>query len=135
MTRRIFGVLLAVLMLTTAACGGDSGNSPSDIIAGTWNGTITSNISSPGHVTTTLTRSGSRIGGTWSMSDGDGNSNSGSVDGTLSGSSLTLTLNPSDPTTCPFNVTATINGSSMSGTYAAFQCTVSLGGSLTLTKQ
>jgi hypothetical protein len=44
-------------------------------------------------------------------------------------------LTPSVPTTCPFNLTATLSGTTMSGTYAAYNCTVAESGTFTATKQ
>jgi hypothetical protein len=60
--------------------------------------------------------------------------NGGSLSGTVTGSSLSVTLSPSDPLTCPFQVTATVNGNRITGTYAAFNCTVALSGSISLTR-
>ena len=63
--------------------------------------------------------------------------NGGRLSGTFSGSSLTLVLDPSDPDSCPLNVTATVspNGNQITGSYASFECSVAVTGSLNLMKQ
>ncbi len=63
--------------------------------------------------------------------------NGGRLSGTFSGSSLTLVLGPSDPDSCPLNVTATVspNGNQITGSYASFECSEAVTGSLNLMKQ
>ena len=105
---------------------------------GTWTGPVTSNFPGipPGTGTITITQTGSSLSGTWAAVYPDPTFNdSGSFSGTASGMSLSGTLSPSDPTTCPYTINATVSGNLMSGTYAAFDCTVALSGSISLTKQ
>ena len=105
---------------------------------GTWTGPITSNIVGipTGTATVTLTQTGSSLSGTWSTVYPDPMiNNSGSFSGTASEMSLSGTLSPSDPTSCPYTVNATVSGNLMSGPYAAFNCTAVISGSISLTKQ
>ena len=60
--------------------------------------------------------------------------NSGTLSGTIAGSTLSLTLTPSDPRTCPFDLTATVSGNRITGTYAAFNCTVPVSGAIDLAR-
>jgi hypothetical protein len=60
---------------------------------------------------------------------------SGTVTGTLSGSSLTLVLAPSNIAECPYRITGTWAPRSISGNYAAFNCFVRSDGTLSLKKQ
>ena len=105
---------------------------------GTWTGPITSNFPGipPGTATTTISQTGSSLSGTWATVYPDPTFNSsGSFSGTASGMSLSGTLSPSDPTDCPYTINATVSGNLMSGTYATFNCTLAVSGSISLTKQ
>jgi hypothetical protein len=55
--------------------------------------------------------------------------------GSIFGNGVTMTLQSSVLTECPYNMTVTVSGSSMTGTYAAFNCTVSASGVISLTQQ
>ena len=105
---------------------------------GTWTGPITINVPGipPGTATATISQNGSSLSGTWATVYPDPTLNdSGSFSGTASGMSLSGTLSPSDPTTCPYTINATVSGNLMSGKYAAFDCTDAVSGSISLTKQ
>ena len=105
---------------------------------GTWTGPVTSNFPGipPGTGTITITQTGSSLSGTWATVYPDPTFNdSGSFSGTASGMSLSGTLSPSDPTDCPYTINATVSGNLMSGTYATFDCTFAVSGSISLTKQ
>ena len=52
----------------------------------------------------------------------------------MTGAALDLTLSPGDPETCPFNVAATVTGNTITGTYAAFNCTIAISGSIDLVR-
>lgn len=126
---------LALLLLVS--CGGSSGpTAPSVLqVVGTWSGTITSNqVAGNGPAQITISQSGSTLSGTWNAT-GPGGPDSGSMTGSVSGNAVTMTLQSSVPTNCPYNVTVTVNGSLMTGTYAAFNCTVAASGGISLTKQ
>lgn len=126
--------LIVTVFLFVAACGGGATapSAPSTAsIAGTWSGTVTSNIEAGAFPTrVTLAQTGSNLSGTWSSG-----ANSGSLTGALNGSGVSMTMEPSDPRTCPFRMTATVAGSRMTGTYAAFNCTVAASGGITMTRQ
>ena len=130
----------------TAACGG--GNSsptaatppppPPFSFNGTWTGPIASNVPGvpPGTATVTITHTGSSLSGTWATVYPDSMFNSaGSFSGTASGMSLEGTLSPSIPTECPYTINATVSGNLMTGTYASFNCSGVLSGTISLTKQ
>ena len=134
MTRaRGHALVLLSLCLVAAQCT-DSPTSPSASLTGTWTGTIQDSLVGAGTARVTLAQSGSSLSGTWSFTAG-ADTNSGSLSGSVTGSSLSAMLTPSVPTSCPFQVTATINGNTISGTYAAVNCTVPISGSLSLTRQ
>ena len=133
--RKWVGLLL--LVVGSTSCG-DSETSPSDIFDGTWRGPITTNLAGvpPGTANVTLTQDGTAVLGSWATSYPDPSDNgAGSFSGTATGSSLAGILSPSDPDQCPYTVNATASGNQLNGTYAAFDCTVSFGGTLSLTKQ
>jgi hypothetical protein len=135
MRTRSIGLLF--LLAGLVSCG-KSNTSPSDIFDGTWVGQITTNLAgvAPGTATVTLTQSGSTVSGSYSTSYPDpSNNGGGSFSGTATGTSLAGTLSPSNPNQCPYTVNATASGNQLTGTYAAFNCTISFGGSVSLTKQ
>jgi len=139
-TRRGYGVMLFLLgvVLSIAIAGCDSGGDDDDVsLAGTWSGTIQDSISGAGTGRVTIAQSGSTLSGTWEATFADpANNNGGTLSGTFDGQSIDLTLSPSDPASCPFRVTATLQGDNrFTGTYAAFDCTVVVTGNLDVTRQ
>ena|ERR1035437_6925854 len=120
------------------ACGLVSTAPTATDMVGKWSGTILSNQSGSGTMVFTLVRSdSSSVSGIWSTSFANtANNDSGSMSGTIVGSGLSFILTPSNPNVCPFNATATLNGAmSMSGMYAAVNCTVAASGTFTVAKQ
>ena len=135
LTRAVLAVGLILGLAMVAACDVDSPTSPSGSLAGTWTGTVIDSLVGTGTIRITISQSGSTISGTWASTFPDpADNNGGTASGTLSGSSLSATLTPSNPSSCPFNVTATVSGNRMTGTYAVFTCTIAVTGSLELTR-
>ena len=135
--RRLVLCVCVIGAVAFSACDGHSPTSPSSTtVTGTWTGSIASTLSGPATARVTLAQSGSSITGTWFVtSDIDPSAaNSGTLSGTIAGSALSLTLTPSDPRTCPFDLTATVSGNRLVGTYAAFNCTVAISGAIDLTR-
>jgi hypothetical protein len=130
-------LLIAFVGLVVVSCGGkDSPGSPTgnNALSGTWAGTVTGQLVGSGRVT--LAQNGAALTGSYGVTYPDSRLNiSGTASGTASGSSLSLTLQPSVPTQCPIAVTATVNGSRMTGTTATFNCTQASSGSIDFTKQ
>ncbi len=118
------------MAFSVSACG--SPTEPS--LSGTWRGTAQDNIGGSGTFEVTLAQTGSNISGTWLIAF-PSSDNGGSLSGTISGSSLSATLSPSNPNSCPFNLTATVSGTVLSGTYASFNCIIAITGSFSATKQ
>jgi len=130
-------VFAAILVLGLAACGsssnGGNGTAPPSY-AGKWSGEVNDTLAGSGAISANLTQSGDELGGTWQATYADSTSNSGSALGLINGSDVILELYPSDPTSCPFRVVASRSGNTLEGTYAAFDCTISVSGEVTLTK-
>jgi hypothetical protein len=129
-------------MLLGAACGGNSSTSPSgQQLAGNYTGTLVSNSSGfvqigVGTVNATLTQHGGALNGSWTTTyENAAYNNAGSLTGIVSASSVTLTLTSSVTGLCPSNVTAAISGTTLSGTYATFNCSFTDGGQFSVTKQ
>ncbi len=130
--RATVSVAVVVGML---GCGSDSPSAPSFTFTGNWQGVAQDSAAGTGVFRVTLTQNGGSIAGTWLIQfPAAGYQNSGSASGTANGSSLSATLTPSDPTTCPFRVTANASGNQMTGTYAAFNCAGSIAGTFTATR-
>jgi len=139
MSRGLGLVVLAVLLSVSIACG-DSPTSPSAAsISGTWSGSITDSVAGPGAVRVSFGQSGTSLSGTWSSTffQNPSNNNAGTLSGNVNGSSVSALLTPTVPGNCPFQVTATANGSQtqMSGSYAAVSCSISVSGGLNLNKE
>jgi hypothetical protein len=83
---------------------------------------IRDSVAGDGTLRFTISQSGSDISGTWQATFADpADNNGGTFSGTFDGQSVTLTTTPSNPTSCPFNATATLQGDDrFTGTYAAF---------------
>ena len=140
--RRLTYIGIGLVMMSwvvLAGCGGDDDNNDTNV-AGTFRGTIQDSIAGTGTITATLAQDGSDLRGTYQTTFADPRNNgAGSVDGEVHGNAVTLTASPSVtsfvPPACPFNVTAIVNGDQISGTYAAFNCTVAVSGTVNLTRQ
>jgi hypothetical protein len=140
--RRLTYIGIGLVMMSwvvLAGCGGDGDNNDTNV-AGTFRGTIQDSIAGTGTITATLAQDGSDLRGTYQTTFADPRNNgAGSVDGEVRGNGVTLTASPSVtsfvPPACPFNVTAIVNGDQISGTYAAFNCTVAVSGTINLTRQ
>ena len=127
--------MVLVMCIGFIGCGGGGGGDDVNV-SGTFRGTIQDSVAGTGTATVTLAQDGSDLTGTFQTTFANpSNNGSGSVRGSVNGNTITLQTAPSVPTACPFNVTATVQGGQVTGTYAAFNCTVAASGTLTLTKQ
>ena len=129
--------LCAIVPVLASACGSSSSTAPAaPNTSGIWTGTVNDAVMGQGTVRLTIAQTGSSIAGTWATTYANATTNnSGSLTGSVNNSTVTATLIPSVPTTCPFNATATLNGSAMSGTYTAFNCAMAVSGSISVSKQ
>jgi len=134
--------LLAVLALSVlaSACGGtDSAPSNSNATTsytGTWAGTATSPIAGTGNIRVTMAQTNVNLSGTWSATYANiQNNNSGTLSGSVTGVSITLVLLSSVPSSCPYNLTGTRSGNTITGTFATVNCSGSSSGPFSVTKQ
>ena len=132
MKRFGFAILIVGTMLALSACTSNGGPSSFNY-GGQWSGVIQDSMAGNGTITATLTQSGSNIGGTWQATFLSG-VNGGSAVGVINGSQVLLELHPSDVMACPYNVVANRNGSTLSGNYSAFNCTGTITGTVTISK-
>ena len=131
---RVQLVISLVVTALFAGCSGSSSTAPTTRdLSGKWVGTIIEQAGQ-GTIQANIAQSGSALAGTWQTTSAGG-TNSGSLVGSVNNANVVATLNPSVPTQCPFNVVATVNGNVISGTYAAFTCTVASSGTISITKQ
>lgn len=129
-------ILVSLVSFHAAGCGSSPSSPSSTSIAGTWTGSINDSALGPGSVRITFNQSGGPLTGTWSATFANGAlTNTGSLSGSMNGSDISAILTPTDPLACPYNVTATRNGNTITGTYAAFNCTASVSGSVSVTKE
>lgn len=137
---RVLPTVALILALLAPACGDDdkSPAAPSvPNVAGNWSGPVSDNYVGAGQLAMSVSQSGSALTGTWTSTyNTPGYNNGGALTGSINTSgSITATLTPAVPTSCPFNSTATVNGSQINGTYAAFNCSVVVAGTFSLTKR
>ena len=100
--------LLVTAALLCVACGSDIITDPTPTsFAGTWNGTVTDSLSGI----------------------------HGSLNGTVSGAVLQATLQSSDPQYCSLGLSVATSGSTITGTYAAVNCSYTQTGSVSATRQ
>jgi hypothetical protein len=124
-----------VLSISLAACGG-TGGLGSFNYSGSWAGSMQDSIAGAGTVSASMTQSGSGFVGTWAANfAGTDFDNGGSLQGVVNDNSVVIDLQPSNPSACPFNVVANRSGSTLSGNYAAYNCTVTVTGTLNIQKQ
>lgn len=126
---------LLAIAFGIVCCGTDSPSAPSFSFSGNWQGVAQDSAAGTGVFRATLAQSGASVTGTWFIQFPlAAFQNSGSVSGTANGTGLSITLTPSDPTTCPFRLTANASGNQMTGTYAAFNCTGSIAGTFSASR-
>jgi hypothetical protein len=125
--------VIALGSLLLAGCSGGGGGNAVDV-SGNFRGTLQDSRSGPGTATATLAQNGTAVSGTVQTSTGT-NIGGGNATGTVSGNAIDLTVTPSQPTSCPFHVTGSVDGDTITGNFAAFNCTVSESGTFTLTRQ
>ena len=129
-------ILVGFVSFHAAGCGSSPSSPSSTSIAGTWTGSINDSAYGAGSVRLTFNQSGGPLTGTWSATFANGVlTNTGSLSGSMNGSDISAVLTPTDPLACPYNVTATRTGNTITGTYAAFNCTASVTGSVNVTKE
>ncbi|HEY6358288.1 MAG TPA: hypothetical protein VIX35_08580 [Vicinamibacterales bacterium] len=122
MPNRLRAVLLILTTVLAMSCGTTS---PSTPLTGTWAGTLTDSVYGAGTFTSTITEVGTNLTGSYTDTFPK-IVISGSVEGTVNGSGVTLTITPSAPLICPVTETGTLNSTntSVSGTYASLStCT------------
>ena len=134
---RSISVILSAMLLTgfLASCTSSTSGGATFSYSGTWSGPINDSLGGPGTITTTLSQSGSNLVGTWQAVFTEGGNNGGTLAGVISGNEVLIELYPSDPSSCPFAVVAQRSGSTISGTYAAFNCVIAITGTVSVTKQ
>jgi hypothetical protein len=134
-------VLMALCALTVG-CGDQSATSSSPVgpssattISGTWSGLV-ANANGQNTLRLSLSQDArAELSGTWMWTDGNGNMG-GTLGGVARGNAIDVTLRPGDANVrCTVNVTATVSGSRMTGTYAGAMCPEQGGGSIDLSKQ
>ncbi len=132
-------LLVGILALGAAGCGGST-TSPADAsVSGTWVGAIGTSLGTESLVIP-MVQSGSTVSGIWSAlyQSTPVISYSGQLSGTKTGASLAVTLTPSIASECSYTYNATLSGATvMAGTFTSFACPspTTDSGTLTLTKQ
>lgn len=128
------GVVWSTLVVGLSACSAGGGGLGLFGYGGSWSGTIQDSVAGSGTIQVTLTQSGTVVVGTWGASFVSSD-NGGSPVGIVNGNEVVLELTPSNVYACPYDVVATRSGSTLTGTYSAFDCTGTITGRLTVVKE
>lgn len=133
--RTLLALIVGVFVLT--ACSGGAGGSSAPVFSygGTWKGTTLDTLAGEGQLTASLTQSGNDLGGTWSVNYPGLGITSGQVLGIINENEVILEMLPSNPDDCPLLAVTTRSGSTLKGTYSSYNCSTSLSGEITATKQ
>jgi len=132
--RRLRLAVVVAALVAAAACGSSTAPSAPVNIAGSWKGTVADSQLGNGTVTATINQSNNAVVGSWAAQyTNAANNNSGSLQGTTDGSNVTITL--SVPNSCSILLTATSDGKTMSGSYITVNCTETVTGQISVTKQ
>ena len=133
---QLFLAVTFVAFLAACSSGGSSRDFAEQFdYTGQGEGRVSDSVAGLGSANLTISQSGSNLTGAWQIAFDAGGGNSGSLLGIASDGAATIELYPSDPLACPYNVVATRSSSSMEGNYAAFNCTVSVSGTLSVTRR
>lgn len=138
MTNRIIAAIVVVAAtFAVPGCTSSTLSGPSIVsVAGTWAGPMTDSRIGVGSIQVTFAQSGTTLTGTWATTwPAAVNNANGTLAGSISGSTVTSRQTPSNSQTCPVDVTATVNGNQMTGSYVAVNCSENATGTFTLTKQ
>lgn len=126
--------ILASVLVAGALAGCGGGGDDVINVAGNWIGTSTATVNgvqATGSGSLSISQSGDKLTG---VSKGD-NGSAGTIDGTISGNILSGNVYPSNPNNCPSKFVLTVTDNKMTGTVVTYNCTVTIAGTLTLTKQ
>jgi len=105
----------ALVTLLAAATACSSASAPSTTsIAGRWGGsTCPPSLIVSCSIAVDITQSGSALSGTWGFT-----TSNGTLNGTLTGSSVSMVMTPQAPPGCVWTVVATADGDQMTGTHS-----------------
>jgi hypothetical protein len=134
--------LLIVSMVAATACAGKSSTAPiTGNVSGSWSGPMSSALLGTGTLSLSLVQVGDSVTGTWTTAfPVPGLDLIGTVAGNISGSTITVLLQPLGGSTCqygPYDLTATVSGtSSLRGSFVtAYNCVLPDSGTYTAAKQ
>ena len=140
--RRLRHLAMLASAALTLACGTEA-DKPYDW-TGTWAGPATLSapasslgpaVSESGNLQLVLTQSGTKVSGTWAGSSPTFGSFDGSVTGTVTDTTIAMTLSTLSPLPCALSAQGTRSGATMSGTLTPQVCLVPLSGSFSFTKK
>lgn len=117
---RVVTIAIAAVLIS---CGSDASTAPGANIAGNWSGALTNSVVGDGSLTLTIVQSADSLSGTWATTFPTlVNNSSGSVAGSIHGTQITAKLASDNRSICSTEITATLNGVTISGTGKTYSC-------------
>lgn len=135
---RMSAALVAVALTMLAGCR--SHTAPTDVITGTWRGTIQDDVLGAGTIEMTMTWRVLSAAGHWSSTFEGGRTVGGGLDAFMNGPVLTLFMSTNEPPwSCGVSkslaMNATLNGTTLAGDYLILTCDDTTHGSMSLTRE
>ena len=131
-------VLACLVVPLLSSCRKATSPVAPDGFEGAWAGQVIDDTWGTGTATMATAPLPIGVTGTWSFRFDAAPAHSGSLNGSVTGSSVTLVMSPSTALSCgvygSIGVTGTIEGRRLKGTYVRFTCAGLEGGSLDLTR-
>ncbi|MGE3542031.1 MAG: hypothetical protein AB7N91_32025 [Candidatus Tectimicrobiota bacterium] len=129
-------LMLLLVVVSLVGCSSDDDDEDIAQVSGNYQGTIQDSIAGPGTLRVSIIQQGNQLSGSWQSSfNNAANDNSGTLSGTAGEDDAQVIFTPARVTACPFQTTLDVNDSRLQGTYAAFNCTTTLTGTLSVTRQ
>jgi hypothetical protein len=134
--RKVRRCVVRVMLPLALLAGLGACNDEDESLTGSWIGTFTQEPQErSGTMRLSLSQDGASLGGRWEAAFPPADSYGGTIEGTISGSTVRARLLPDSPEVCPYDWTGTSGADRITGRYAAFDCRVEIVGEIDVRRQ
>lgn len=135
--RRMSAALAVAALAMLAGCR--SHTAPSDVLTGTWRGTIQDDVRGAGTIEMTMTWKVLSAAGRWSATFDAGGTAAGSLNAIMNGGGVIVYMTTEDPpSSCgsldSLAMTATLDGTTLAGPYVILACDGATGGNISVVR-